>query len=333
VLKKHSKKILISIFVGLVIILVAWFYSVDFGRDQKTEFGVTFSDKYASELGLDWQQVFSATINDLGVRQFRLVLYWDQAEKENGVYDWSTLDWQLNELNKVNGQAIVAIGQRVPRWPECHTPAWATSLPISEQQERLFAFLRAAVEHYKNNPAILAWQVENEPFLNSFGICQKLDRDFYRSEIAFIRTIDTKPIVITESGELSTWLNGGVLGDAVGTSIYRVVWNKWFGYFHYPLPPAYYYLKAKLVGFFTGEAKFFVSEMQMEPWSEGESITKLPLEKQAQGMDAAQFKTNIQYVCRTGLTPVYLWGVEWWYWLKEKQNDSSLWLEAKKIWQ
>jgi len=28
---------------------------------------------------------------------------------------------------------------------------------------------------------------------------------------------------------------------------------------------------------------------------------------------------------------IYLWGSEWWYWLKEKQNDPKIWEEAKNL--
>jgi len=26
-----------------------------------------------------------------------------------------------------------------------------------------------------------------------------------------------------------------------------------------------------------------------------------------------------------------LWGGEWWYWMKEKQNQPEIWQEAKKL--
>ena len=330
---KHRKKIIIELAVFCLFgILVVWLYFADFSQGAKMDYGVTFSSKYTQELGLNWPSVYLEILNDLKVRDFRLVLYWDEAEKERGVYDWSGLDWQLDELAKVNGRAIVALGERVPRWPECHTPAWANNLSREEKQVALNNFVEQAVNHYKNQPAIISWQVENEPFLNSFGICQDLDKTAFRKEVATVRANDTRPIVITESGELSTWLGGGIIGDQVGTSVYRVVWNKTVGYFYYPLPPAYYYLKAKLINFLTGEAKFFVSEMQMEPWSEGQLVIFLPLEKQLQGMDVVKFKNNLEYSKRVGLGPVYLWGVEWWYWLKEKENDSSLWNTAQEIW-
>lgn len=73
-----------------------------------------------------------------------------------------------------------------------------------------------------------------------------------------------------------------------------------------------------------------VTELQVEPW--GPSL--LPGysgEFQKKLMNAEQFRKNISYARRTGFGTFYLWGAEWWYWLKEKQSEPSLWEEAKKI--
>ncbi|MBT4121797.1 hypothetical protein HOE31_02495, partial [bacterium] len=155
------------------------------------------------------------------------------------------------------------------------------------------------------------------------------DNDFFKKEVLLVKMLDSRPIVITESGELSTWLGGSRLGDYVGTSIYRVTWNKHFGYFYYPLPPAFYYLKAELVKFVTGVNNIFISEMQMEPWL-GMPVLLTSLDTQYKSMDIDRFKENLEYANRTGLSPIHLWGVEWWYWLRE-QGDSSIWDEAIKL--
>ena len=55
------------------------------------------------------------------------------------------------------------------------------------------------------------------------------------------------------------------------------------------------------------------------------------LEEQSHSMNPEIFVKNINYAKRTGLSPVYFWGAEWWYWLKE-QGDDSIWQAAKDIW-
>ena len=48
-------------------------------------------------------------------------------------------------------------------------------------------------------------------------------------------------------------------------------------------------------------------------------------------MNLEQFRKNIEFAQRTGLDTFYLWGGEWWYWLKEKQNQPEIWEEAKTL--
>ena len=43
------------------------------------------------------------------------------------------------------------------------------------------------------------------------------------------------------------------------------------------------------------------------------------------------FKENIDFAKQTGLDKFYLWGSEWWYWMKEEQGQVQIWEEAKKL--
>ena len=43
------------------------------------------------------------------------------------------------------------------------------------------------------------------------------------------------------------------------------------------------------------------------------------------------FLKNIDFAKRTGLDTIYLWGGEWWYWLKISQDNPDLWNEAKNL--
>ena len=48
-------------------------------------------------------------------------------------------------------------------------------------------------------------------------------------------------------------------------------------------------------------------------------------------MNLKQFKKNIEFAKNTGLKEHYLWGAEWWHWLKTKQNNDNIWNEAKSL--
>jgi len=48
-------------------------------------------------------------------------------------------------------------------------------------------------------------------------------------------------------------------------------------------------------------------------------------------MNLEIFKRNIDFAEKTGLKEFYLWGGEWWYWLKTKQNNDEIWQEVKNL--
>ena len=318
---------------GILMITFAIMHKLDFGKDVDSEFGVTFSQKYAEELDLDWKEVYSASLEDLKIKKYRLSAYWDIMEPEKDKYDFSDLDWQIAQAEKNKAEVILAIGHRLPRWPECHWPKWIYQVEEKERQEELQELLELLVNRYKESESIVMWQVENEPFLKVFGECPRQNLNYLQDNIDLVKSLDDRSIVITESGELSTWIPGAKRADYVGTSMYRVVWNKAFGYFSYDwLPASFYAIKARIVKKFFPVNDIFISEMQMEPWTPGMPLLKTSFEEQAKSMSLGRFRKNLAYAEKTGMTPVYLWGVEWWYWLKE-QGDSSIWKEAKMIWE
>jgi len=161
---------------GLVIIIsaivLAWL-----PRPSATPptWGVTFNAAYATYLGLDWRETFLAIQNDLGVKNWRLSVPWDEIEPMPGDYNFTDTDWMLNQVAEQKGRVILAIGRRTPRWPECHDPAWLANLSVDKQQNQTLAILAVIVERYRDHPAVQAWQVENEMSLNVFGNCPVSD--------------------------------------------------------------------------------------------------------------------------------------------------------------
>jgi len=71
-------------------------------------------------------------------------------------------------------------------------------------------------------------------------------------------------------------------------------------------------------------------ELQAEPWG-SKLLQDVSLEEQQKTMDLRKFKENVDFARNTGLSEFYLWGAEWWYWLKEKKNMPEIWEEAKKL--
>jgi hypothetical protein len=258
-------------------------------------------------------------------------VYWDLVEPELGEYRFDDLDWQLEEAGKRQGSVILTIGQRVPRWPECHIPGWV-SVDDKERQASLLRFMGKVVERYKDNPTVTMWQVENEPFLLFFGVCPPFDKNFLDQEIAFVKAADpSRQILLTDSGELSLWVSAASRGDVFGTTMYRHIWSsKVGGYFTYPIGPNFFRTKALLINVLARQYNLIVIELQAEPWASG-WIAGIPLEEQSRTMDAAKLRENVEYAKRVGFPEVYLWGGEWWYWLKEKKDYPALWETGKEL--
>jgi hypothetical protein len=189
------------------------------------------------------------------------------------------------------------------------------------------------VNRYKNNPAVYAWQIENEPLWPFFGNCPKPSKDFLKQEVALAKTLDpSRPVVTTDSGELSLWFNASGISEILGTTMYRIVWHKKMGFIkHYYYTPLFYRLRAEIVKKIFGLQKVIVAELQAEPWaSENRSLAQVPLAEQEKSFGPQELKNNLEFARRTGLSEIYLWGPEWAYWLKTKQNNDSYWQIMKQ---
>ena len=330
-IKKIIKKILLILLILLFILFGYLFIGKEPSPAKEIKWGVTFSQKHAIDLGLDWKEVYSAILDDLQVKNLRLIAYWDLIEPGEGDYYFEDLDWQIKEAEAREAEITLVMGIRVPRWPECHIPDWAGSLDKSQQQERILALLEKIVLRYKDSSTISYWQVENEPFF-PFGTCPWSDIKFLKKEINYVKSLDPqkRPIIETESGEWSPWVLAGKYGDIVGTTMYKkVFFQQLRTYLEYPLPPLFYWRKAQIVKRLFGKEVICI-ELQAEPWGP-KLIYDLSIEEQAKTMNLEQFRYNIEFAKKTGLKEFSLWGVEWWYWMKEIQGQPEIWQEAKKL--
>lgn len=326
------KKILIGIGIFLAVVVAAVFFLAQKGVPEQITYGISFNTLYAEELGLDPREVYDAFIDDLGVRHLRLAAHWTMVEPEEGQYDFSELDYQLMRAEEVDAEVIFAVGQRLPRWPECHVPAWAKELTWEDQQTEIREYITAVVERYKTHPSITYWQVENEPYLGLFAQehCDPLDEEFLKEEIALVRSLDgTRPILVTDSGNLGTWFGAYSAGDAFGTSMYVYFWNPELGQFKSMLPPWFYRAKENFVSLIYGEKRTFLIELSAEPWLI-EPVTNVDLETQYTRMNVEKFNGIIEYARDSRYDTQYLWGGEWWYWLK-LQGEPHMWDRGKEL--
>lgn len=340
-MKRHLHHIHIFILIGLLflalILLLLNYQTEKFLATNPMIFGVSYSPRYAKELLLDPKVTFQNILQNLKVRHIRLSAYWDEIEPNQDQFDFQDLDWYIDQASQHKTQAILTIGYKLPRWPECRTPAWLdpkrhpvlpkagySFISGSLLRERQLNMLSAVINHYKNNPTISAFQLENEPILN-FGDCPKVDREFLSREVRFVREKTKKPIMITDSGELRFWRTPMQLSDIFGTTLYRVVDTPWFGPFQYPLRPWFYRTKSALVRkFFAPQnQKTVISELQAEPWAT-ESLIQIPIDEQIKRFSLDQFRETVTFARKTGFSEAYFWGAEWWYYLAAQGHPEYL---------
>lgn len=299
---------------------------------EKVEYGVTFSTLHAKELGLDWKEVYRSALDDMGIRRFRIPAYWPETEPERDVYDFSALDYQIREAKARNAEVILAVGRRLPRWPECHTPQWVGTMAWEEQKTEIKQYMTDVILRYKDNPTVVMWQVENEPYLNAFAneICGDLDEDFLKEEIKMVRSLDPlRPILVTDSGNLGTWMGPYKNGDAFGTSLYMYFWNPELGQFKTKLPALVYRMKERAMELLYGPKETFLIELSLEPWLP-QPTAETDIETQLSRMDTQKFDEIVTYARKTSFETHYLWGIEWWYYMRER-GHSEFWDKAKEL--
>lgn len=327
--------ILVLLLVFVVIIPAALFFILMPKQPEKMEYGITFSRKYTTEMGLDWQSTYIKILDDLKIKNIRIVAYWDDVEKRQDEFDYSDVIWQLDEAEKRNVNVIMSIGRKVPRWPECFEPAWWTHLKSEEEKERrLTYYILKSVLTLQKYQSIKIWQIENEPFWQ-FGNCTDIKRSTVEREVDIVRVADKRPIMIQDSGEGGYWLPTYQMADYLGISMYRRIWYNFWGvflgkfiYFKYPLEYWTYKLKANFT--FVPVDKILVTELQAEPWGPGLNST-LSREEKDKTMSHELFLDTINYAQKSGFKSIYFWGAEWWLFEKEKLNEPFYWDTAKAI--
>lgn len=297
-------------------------------------YGVTFSKFRTDELALPWEETYRALLDDMEVREFRLVAHWTMVEPQRDTFDFAVLDRQIELAEAYGARVVVAIGRRLPSWPECHEPKWVKDLSLEEVRREQLEYMEAVVLRYKESPALIMWQVENEPFIIGFAYenCGATDPSFLAEEIALVKSRDpAHPVLLTASGELGFWNNTWSRADVFGTTLYRRVWNRdWNAFITYPTTPSFFRAKKRLTALMEGERPVIISELAAEPWPV-QAIIDTPLEDQLERMDLAFFEDTITFARRTGFETQYFWGAEWWYYLKEVHGYPDFWNRAKEL--
>lgn len=323
---------LLALWIGSMYGIARWYIASQEGKPMI--YGATFIPRYSRYFGLEPQQTLQAMMDELNLRHFRFVSYWDDIQP-NGPdsYNFDELDWQFKMAEQSGSKVSLAIGLRQPRWPECHMPDWAEQLPTQEWEANLMDFMTEVINRYKDSPALESYQLENEFFLKAFGLCTNFDRDRLIREAELVRELDPyRKLIISRSNNILGFPVGQPRPDESAVSIYKRVWEEKVTkrYAEYPYPAWFYAFLAGGTEILTG-MNLMVHELQAEPWTpSGMALRDSSIEEQNKSMDAARLEDRFEYARATGMHEIYFWGVEWWYWRKVYFHDDSIWKAAQK---
>jgi Beta-galactosidase len=313
--------------------------------------GSTFSPLQCYYLGLDYKAAFDA-ICRLGLDRIRLGAYWHEIEGQEHQYDFSTLDWLLERCHNHNIEVVLALGLKVPRYPEFHFPQWvrdrydtgAGTTPIDQRSPALAArsatFLSRVVEHVRSAPALKYWQVENEPFtqLEITG-GRWLSPAFVQTAVETVRgqARSDQKILLTGAIHLpdphphedgtafQTSLN---LADAVGFNVYTKVPAGTVGSYLEPAPGFWQQLGLWQQQLVAQGREAWIAEAQAEPWEAGHLVAvDQPTYPSASPL---QMQRLVGTLTDLGYETVLLWGCEYWFWHKT-QGRQQWWWAAEQM--
>lgn len=315
--------LVITILTGLLAENCYTIYMID---PQK--FGVSFSVKQCAKFGQNPDTTLRWLLDDMGFRRVRLMSYWDEIERRQGVFDFTSLDQQVQRVVDADGVITMSIGVKQPRYPEYHWPKWAWELPKAYRDTALLTFIEAVVKHYEGNPRILTWHLENEALLRGFGENIEIDRKRLRAEYALVKKLDPlRPVILSTSAAWGIPVIGPI-PDISAFSYYLTRWKKtkYTTTYHYAWIHRWRAFLIKLIW----RKQSFIHELQMEPWGPRE-IWEMEPAQQDESMGPAQIAKNFKNGKSTKLYPIDLWGGEWWYQRAMKYDDNSVAEQVKSL--
>lgn len=287
--------------------------------------GTTFTPRQAHWLELDSDTIFDSLL-DMSFDVIRLGCYWEEIEKEKGIYDFCSIEKLLKKCEDRQQKVILVIGMKSPRWPEFYFPEWIIKKDPEYVETEVLRFIQKGIETLKHFSCITHWQVENEPLDPSGPDNLKISEKLLEKEIARVRILDPRPIVVTVWGNLlskrSSFRIAEKLADIVGIDVYYKTpfWKRM-----YKGPWDTDRTIAKLIA--TCTKPVWISELQAEPWERhGKEFTSSTPES----ITVALLEKNIERAERLKPAALFLWGYE--YWMYRRNVGDTGYLDVVKQW-
>jgi nicotinamidase-related amidase len=304
--------------------------------------GTTFSQLQCRYLDLEVKETFRQ-VCQLGYDRIRLCSYWNEIEPTPGKFDFTTLDWLLDESQKYGVEIVLTVGMKAPRWPEFHFPDWVKaryptdgSKAAIDQDPAIadlaLTLIAAVMRHTRNAPHLNYWQVENEPLTRlEITAGRWLSPAFLRQEVALVRqlAVPGQKVVMTNAIDLPAGSASAdeaalqisqSLADCVGINVYTKV-PAWKPSFYLQPLPSYWQTLRRWQGQLSQNGKAaWIAESQAEPWEPHQLVPTKRLEHPSSSpWRASRLAT---FLAGMGYDTVMLWGCEYWYWQKRRGHDE-----------
>jgi hypothetical protein len=306
--------------------------------------GTTFSQLQCQYMGLDYQETFRQ-VCALGFRRIRLGSYWNEIEAVENSFDFTKLDWLLEESQRQGIEIVLTVGMKAPRYPEYHFPQWLEARydtrdrtqPLDRNPaiaEYTMRFVDRVMQHTHKVPHIKYWQVENEPFAKMEITGERsLSPGFVRKEIEQVRSYlaPGQKILLTNAISLpdtqqeddAAFQVSLELADAVGINVYTKVPIS-DTYYLEPQPAYWKKLSDWRRALIQQGKEAWIAEAQAEPWEPKQLVAMG--DKIYPSSSPQQMTLIVGRLSDMGYRNVLLWGCEYWYW--HQVNGRSHWWQA-----
>jgi hypothetical protein len=321
--------------------------------------GISFSPRRAEYLGLDYRSAFTR-LEALHFRVIRLTAYWDEVDQQG----YGQLDWLMNEAKRAGQPVALTVGMKGLGWPEFFIPA--SVMPAagltqgqdvasdSSLRDATLSFVEDTVLRYRDNPALIAWQVENEPFNRAGPQRLWIDAEFLHDEITSVRQLDGhhRPVIVNafshfnlvfdqasarQGFDLRQWLGFeadsaerdalAVLnrGDVLGLDVYTAIGYRFLGQDHMSNADGDWPDRlAKVRDLIRSQGKqAWITEAQAEPWESAANSYGDPKSTSPQAM-----RSIFANLKEAGFSTVLFWGSEYWLWRAD--HGDSRWIDTVK---
>jgi hypothetical protein len=329
------------------------------GLAVPVQVGISFSPSRAAYLGLDYRSAFTR-LEALHFRVIRLSAYWDQIDKDG----YAQLDWLMSEARRSGQPIALTVGMKALGWPEFFIPASVMPAAGLKQGQDVasdsslraatLSFVEDTVLRYRDNPALIAWQIENEPFNRAGPQRLWIDAEFLRDEITSVRQLDRhhRQLIVNafshfnlvfdqasarQGFDLRQWLGFqadsaeqdglSVLtrGDVLGLDVYTAIGYQFLGQDHMSRADGDWPDQlARVLDLAHKQGKqAWITEAQAEPWDASGNTYADPKSTSPQAI-----RGIFENLKDAGFSTVLFWGSEYWLWRAD--HGDSRWIETIK---